>query len=1394
MVTQKLFPQRSIFFAGETVTFTLSGIPENLPGKAVLRTNIGRAALRRKELIDRTENHRTPRNTDWHDIPMAAGETAGSFSVTLPLGEGGICEGKCCFIPQDDSAPLWPNGSNFKLKVEPAVNVSGNGIYCAFVRQWNSIMHLPHSPALPDLSKYDAENFVIIPPSGTFRKLAAHLDHIFGTLNCRILQLLPVHPVPTSYGRMGRYGSPFAATDYFAVDPALAEFDEHATPMEQFEELIDAVHCRKGRIFMDIPVNHTGWASKLQCEHPDYFVRDEDKRFESPGAWGIVWADLCRLDYRKTEVHELMAKVFLFWCRRGIDGFRCDAGYMVPDKAWDYIVSKVRYEYPDTVFLLEGLGGPLTTQEHLLSKSGLNWGYSELFQNYSRDEISRYYPYMNDIGNRVGTLANFAETHDNDRLAAKGKTFARLRFLVTALLSQHGAFGFANGAEFFASEKIDVHGCGTLNFGDPDNLTRLIGKLNTLLASHPAFGVGVDVKLIQRGNGNAVAAYRSGKDIPPLLILLNLDCSSYTELSFAQIGKMHGSDLLTGEKITFDRRGENCSLLLAPGEGRCISFDDFVLQRESADTLPETLCRQCANAAARNLALRFVTLPQAAEADGNEMRKDPLEFVSKISGQKLPPVSVFRYPQDCRRMVMLAPGDLLLIECDSAFTVDLRDGKTTVIHAASLPYSGKAGEFALIAPPENDTAFEHFLTLHFTAFANRSAERKSAKLVMLPQGSKRRIKLADKWQNSAQHKIFGSNTLGGYAMFNAAFGKLHSKYDAFLAANINPDYPVDRYVMFTNCRAWLVIDEYSHELTDAALEEFTAHPGNRARLRFSLPDGHGSSAAIEVDFAFDANADKTVLRFKLHESGTASANAKLIIRPDLEDRINHSVTRACDGAEHRFRHSITALENGFDFQPSERKLSLRVNKGNFFHAPEWRYMVDLPAERYYGLPDKTDLFSPGYFSIPLEAGKAVMLIAAAKKADEDFSDILKFPQDDETDFFPALPASARPGALAIPTLSRFMVKRDDLGSVIAGFPWFLDWGRDTLIVLRGLVKFPQFHTGISQILRRFAAFERAGTIPNMICGSNDSNRDTSDAPLYFIIAVRDYIHASFDRDFLNAACGDRTMREVISSIISHCKNGTPNGIIMDKESKLLYSPSHFSWMDTAHPAGTPRQGYPIEIQSLWYAALKYVKDDETAALVSSSIEKYYFNGEKVSDCLHCEKFTPAAQAIPDDHTRCNMLTAVTMGAVKDPALQRRIIDDAGILTVPGAIRTLDDAQVKYKLPIIHNGNLLNDPERPYRGCYCGPEDTERKVAYHNGTAWCWPFPNFCEALYIAGGEAARERAHSLLMSAAPLLESGITGQLPEVLDGDAPHTPGGCPAQAWSVSEFFRVLDILEKK
>ena len=103
--------------------------------------------------------------------------------------------------------------------------------------------------------------------------------------------------MPTTYAVMGEYGCPFAATDFFSVDPAMAEFDPYATPLDQFRELIGAVHAKGGRLFVDLPANHTGWASTLQTHHPDWFHRAADGKFISPGAWGVTWADLVELDY-----------------------------------------------------------------------------------------------------------------------------------------------------------------------------------------------------------------------------------------------------------------------------------------------------------------------------------------------------------------------------------------------------------------------------------------------------------------------------------------------------------------------------------------------------------------------------------------------------------------------------------------------------------------------------------------------------------------------------------------------------------------------------------------------------------------------------------------------------------------------------------------------------------------------------------------------------------------------------------------------------------------------------------------------------------------------------------------------------------------------------------------
>ena len=1381
MITQEIIPDKRLFFSGETVTFELR-CAENLKGRAVLRTNIGNGHLKIAEQIEKTELNRTPKGGDWRDFTMSTAGN-GSYRITLPLIETGTFEAKCCFIQENSGNILWAQGGNFQLKVSSNINVSGNGIYCCFVRQWGKWMYLPRSPEQPDFTTLDNEGFVVVPPSGTFRSVISKLDHIFNTLNCRILQLLPIHPTPMAFGRMGRYGSPFASTDYFAVDPALADFDTKATPIDQFGELIDAVHARGGRIFMDLPVNHTGWASKVQSEHPEFFIRKEDGEFVSPGAWGITWADLCQLDYQKPQVHALMAKVFLFWCKRGVDGFRCDAGYMLPAEAWKYIIAKVRKEYPDTTFLLEGLGGPIPVQEELLEKTGLDWGYSELFQNYTRDQISSYYPYVNSSAKRGGTLVNFAETHDNMRLAASGTTYAKLRFLVNALLSVNGSFGFANGAEFFAAEKIDVHQCGALNFGAVNNLCSLIGKLNILLSSHPAFADGSDVTLIQHGSGNVIAARRRNGETPELLILLNLDCDNGSTVHFPAPPAESARDLLTGKICHFTQDcGGSRSLFLAPGEGLCLAFDDF----EIPDFLPLRTARQKelqAAAMAQSAALNFGSLIHAASADGKLLCADPVKFTEEISGITPAPLTTWYYPQDANRIVMAAPGDLLLLQSAFPFAAELHNlTGENICRTSSLQQSSGAW-FALLRLPVKRRTTPENIEIKFTSFENGKVRRSSGTIRLLADPEKRQVRLSGNWHDAENCFVFGSNDRSSYAMFSAQWGKITSKYDAILAVNSEPEFPTDRFVMFSRCRAWLVLDGYSQELTAQTLENYSAHPGNRAKWEFSVPDGHGGKCSLTITFrmAFDQNTVELNFHRNPRNDGFYP-QAKLILRPDLEDRVNHTVTRACDGAENCFRHAINAYPGGFDFQPGSRKLQMKISAGEFHFEPEWKYMVDLPQERYYGMSDKTDLFSPGYFAIPLDPDEDVTLTASAEPANA------PAPNYPPAEF----PSHLAPSALSVDALNRFAVRRDGLSTVIAGYPWFLDWGRDTLIVLRGLVKFPEFRQKSAEIIRRFAAFEKNGTIPNMICGGNDSNRDTSDAPLYLIVAVRDYLEETGDKGFLNSDCGGRSLHEILLSIVENYQHGTPNGIKMDPASGLICSPSHFSWMDTNYPAGTPRAGYPVEIQALWFAALEFLGRKKLARQVRNSIESLYFQHNNVSDCLHCPPGTPAAEAVADDHLRCNMLTLITCNAVNNPEKQLKILRQAEKLLIPGAIRTLDDSPVSYTLPVSRDGVLLNNPSYPYQGYYRGPEDTCRKAAYHNGTAWCWPFPAYCEALAQIGKEKSRKRALALLISAVDWMENGVIGEMPEVLDGHAPHRIGGCLAQAWSISEFYRVLKLLK--
>ncbi|MBW1645680.1 MAG: glycogen debranching protein, partial [Deltaproteobacteria bacterium] len=203
---------RRLYFQGDTVTFTLT-VPAAFAGGGWLRTNLGHADRQRREIIRAVEEDVPPLGRDWFDVPMTRMDDR-TFRLTLPLVEVGHFAGKCFCLPPGVRTPIWPAGDNTIINVEPAGTGSANIIYNAFVRQFGPNKHrrrLPDPDTTACLQELDREGYAVIPPSGTFRDLIAELDFILGELGCRYLQLLPINPTPTTYARMGRFGSPYAA-------------------------------------------------------------------------------------------------------------------------------------------------------------------------------------------------------------------------------------------------------------------------------------------------------------------------------------------------------------------------------------------------------------------------------------------------------------------------------------------------------------------------------------------------------------------------------------------------------------------------------------------------------------------------------------------------------------------------------------------------------------------------------------------------------------------------------------------------------------------------------------------------------------------------------------------------------------------------------------------------------------------------------------------------------------------------------------------------------------------------------------------------------------------------------------------------------------------------------
>lgn len=1439
--------ERLLHFVGDRVRFTLkdrSGRPRPKGWCARLRTNIGRAEVLRQEIIQAHAKGVLLAGASWCDLPMR--ENGDGWALDLPVADVGFFKAKAYLI-DEKGWQHWPDGADVGISVHPNDYRTANTIYCAFPRLFGATKTAVsgrNERLENQIEQIEQFGFTIIPPSGKLRDLVQCLPHIIDGLGCRILHLLPIHPTPTTFARFGRFGSPYAALDFMAVDPSLVVFDKRTTGIDQFRELTYATHLRGGRVIIDIVINHTGWGSKLEEEHPEWFLRNANGEFASPGAWGVTWEDLVELRHVNAVLWDELAEMFLVWCRRGVDGFRCDAGYKVPTPAWQYIIARVQQEFPETVFLLEGLGGPWETTEALLTEGGMQWAYSELFQNYSGREVAGYLDYALRQSERVGTYVHYSETHDNDRLAKKGKAWSLLRNRLCALTSPSGGFGFTCGVEWLATEKILVHGSTGLAWNNPDNLVPELAGLNRLLHEHPCFFDGAKLTRLSAPDSPIYALLREsaeGKD--KVLVLVNNDVEREQVISINPKGSADWKTDLLGQSLPEIKSGSKGELRfkLPPGSAFCLSptaqpvglsGDAYRRARAQAawgmkalaSILPAHQVGACDWPRLADIVNRSPAsfLASLANLDANLAGADLLVALENaIKRNGFPQVVRWRLI-DRRRITLMPPQHWLLIEDTAPFRAALEiDGENGGPKSVERVESVAAGDFHYACFVPRATLGEAELSLERYAETDQQVEGSVRFLAASPDLQ------PDVRSPKPEDLVLLTNGRGGMARLCVDLGRVNSKYDCVLGANLHPTLPVDRHVLAKRIRVWVNADGFITPLDFQNLASFDAGPP--AAWNFVANAGDGRTVEIEVRAEMVEGSNTTLFHFARPMASRTpgkqlpeEADVRLTVRVDIEDRSFHAETKRNGGAEYHFSTNTHALAEedhasdqkvGFAFTPAaDRQLHVFADAGEYHAQPEWCDNIAHPVEQSRGQVGSGDAYSPGWFDVPLPKGAGATLTVTAE-LESGLESLWKLESSHGHGNFEArLLQAAR----------AFVVRRGTGKSVIAGYPWFLDWGRDTFISARGLLAAGMIEE-VKQILVTFARFEQNGTLPNTIFGNDASNRDTSDAPLWFGVVCEELATRENDSAVVNTEKGTRnappalystvvndagrTIQQVLQSIAENYIRGTPNGIRMDQDSGLIWSPSHFTWMDTNYPAGTPREGYPVEIQALWIRLLRQLANISDPAAQKKwsgladralkSVETLFWMEDKgwYADCLLGGQRVIARDAVASDALRGNHLFLASLGLVSGERAKRSVDAALRYLVVPGALRSLAPLTLSAPLPVYANGGgLINDPKNPYWPQYEGDEDTRRKPAYHNGTAWTWTFPVFCEALARAWdfSENVLAAARSYLGSMDRLMNEGCLGQIPEVLDADAPHTQRGCDAQAWGVTEALRVWRFLD--
>jgi predicted glycogen debranching enzyme len=643
-----------------------------------------------------------------------------------------------------------------------------------------------------------------------------------------------------------------------------------------------------------------------------------------------------------------------------------------------------------------------------------------------------------------------------------------------------------------------------------------------------------------------------------------------------------------------------------------------------------------------------------------------------------------------------------------------------------------------------------------------------------------------------QREWLVTNGIGGYAAGTMA-GLLTRRYHGLLIAALEP--PVTRTLLLAKLDETVVYGEQFYPLsTNRWQGEIIGPQGYRYIERFFL-DGNMpvwqfacGDALLEKRIWMQQGANTTYVRYHLRR---ASQPLALTLKAMVNYRDHHSDTRA-----NGWNMDIDVTGHGVVVSawPEAIPFYLLCRDGKTTHSHDWYYGYDLAAERARGLRDREDHLHAATFQTTLHPGTSLTVVASTNAQPElDGEAALRFQRaydnrlldrwrieqgkkvETAPDWFKHLVLAA----------DQFIVNRSQAEqpngkTIIAGYPWFSDWGRDTMISLPGLTLVTGRPEVALAILRTFAKHVDQGMLPNRFPDAGaQPEYNTVDATLWYFIAIQAYYANNSDDDLLY------DLFPVLADIIDwHCR-GTRYNIHLDSADGLLYAGetgSQLTWMDAkvADWVVTPRIGKPIEINALWYNALRIMA--KFARQVGKPYREYDAMAERVLARFprFWNEATGYCYDVLDSPTgndatlRPNQLFAVSLPESPLLPVQQKGVVDAcsrSLLTSYG-LRSLDPN---------HND---------YQGHYGGTQ-RQRDGAYHQGSAWGWLMGPFVTAhlRVYRNPDQAREFLEPF---GNHLCNHGI-GTLSEIFDGDPPHQPNGCIAQAWTVAEVLRAWFAIEQ-